>query len=64
MPEHAEAIRRITRGKRAWKRPDSRPGFRQIVPAAHGPIPLIERVAPVVEVRPLALYDAILRSAS
>lgn len=66
LPAHAAAVRALTRGQsHAARRPGQhRPHFRQ-APVERSPIEIAEtldairRVAPVVETRALALYDAL-----
>jgi len=61
--EHQAAIEAITRGRRPGGRRSSGPRFEQI--ASNGPslFPRLRLVAPVVETRPLAVYEELLEAA-
>lgn len=65
LPEHADEIRRLTRGSAAktYRRRGTQPHFLQV--AAAEPVLLdrlhqLKRIAPVVEVQPLAAYEQLL----
>src|SRR5690606_29209275 len=72
LPEHAEAIRRLTRGSAAAQahaaRRGKQPRFEQTEQATHegaatAALERLRRAAPEVEVRSLALFDALLLAA-
>ena len=65
LPEHAEAIRALTRGSaaKAYRRRGSQPHFLQLAaaePAGLARLDRLKRVAPVVEVHSLADYERLL----
>lgn len=60
LPEHQEKIQRLTRGQAPSTARGARRNPRYVqapVSAPEGPSPLLEWVAPVVQVRPLAAYE-------
>ncbi len=65
LPEHAEAIRELTRGSaaKAYRRRGGQPRFLQLAvaePELLGHLELVKRVAPIVEVHSLATYERLL----